>query len=71
VTLIIRRAGGAFNLRQAQVVQGTVMLFDGSLMFEGSISISSTILVDHLRLSAEGLHVASLGADPFEGSLYT
>jgi hypothetical protein len=47
------------------------MLFDGSLMFEGPISISSKISVGHLRLSSGVVDVASLGAGPFEGSLFT
>jgi hypothetical protein len=47
------------------------MLFDGSLIFEGSISVSSEILVGQLRLSSEGVDVANLGAGPFEGSLFT
>jgi hypothetical protein len=47
------------------------MLFDGSLIFEGSISVSSKILVGQLRLSSQGIDVPSLGAGPFEGSLFT
>jgi hypothetical protein len=46
------------------------MLFDGSLMFEGSISISSKSWSgncdSHLRLSTLLIRVG-----PFEGSLFT
>jgi hypothetical protein len=47
------------------------MLFDGSLIFEVSISVSSEILVGQLGLSSKGVDVASSGAGPFEGSLFT
>jgi hypothetical protein len=71
VTSFIQRAGEALNHRHAQFVQGSVMLFDGSLIFEGSISVSSKICVGQLRLSSEGVDVASSGTGPFEGSLFT
>jgi hypothetical protein len=50
------------------------MLFDGSLMFEGSIYVDSKFLVGRLRPSSEGVDVALRGLyfteTPLEGSLF-